>query len=601
MSEPVPITDLKELVLFLGTAGVIVPIFSKLKISPVLGFLGAGALLGPFGLGQLSSDIPWLHWVTFPNKEDISHFAELGVVFLLFTIGIELSWQRLRALKRYVFGVGSLQVLLSTIALGAVCYYATGLLLASAIIGLTLSLSSTAIALPVLAEQKRLQSPAGRISFAILLFQDLAAAPILFAVGLFSSGQPDNLLWSFLWAFGQAALAVFVIFIAGRLILRPIFKLAANTLSTEFFMAACLLVVLLSSILAAASGLSMALGAFIAGLLLAETEYRRAILATIEPFKGLLLGLFFITIGMDINVGSLLNKPLTILAATISLIVIKTMIVYAIARAFHLAHSVAIETALVIGPAGEFAFVIIGSAVSAQLLPNSLAQPVLLLVTLSMIVLPVLARIGTKIGKRLVQQKAQADETIAISNAPVNAKSHVIVIGYGRVGQLVSEMLERHDVPYIVIDANPSRVSSARKAGYPVYFGDSSAPNLLHACGIENAKALVLSIDNPKLAEQVVSTARRQKPDLTIVARAVDARHATLLYEMGVDNAVPESIEASLQLSEAVLVDIGIAMGKVLTSIHERRDEFRSILNPKKDQSRAERTEFKARRSSHKN
>lgn len=598
MAGPVPIEDFKELVLFLGTAGVVVPLFSRLKISPVLGFLGAGALLGPFGLARFIGDAYWLRWITFPSKDDISHYAEFGVVFLLFTIGIELSWERLRSLRRYVFGLGGLQVLLSTLALGIVTYLATGHILQSAIIGLTLSLSSTAIVLPVLSEEKRLQSPAGRMSFAVLLFQDLAVAPILFTVTILSSGRSDNMTVSFLLTFAQAAVTILLILGAGRLILRPIFKLAAGTWSAEFFMAACLLVVLLTSFLAALSGLSMSLGAFIAGLLLAETEYRRAILATIEPFKGLLLGLFFMTVGMDLDITRLFDRPWPILVAALSLITVKGLIVYCISRAYKLARSVAFETALVLGPAGEFAFVVIGSAVAANLLPGKLAQSVLLLATLTMIAIPFLARIGARIGTRIARAKAQADETAAIANAPVEAKGHVIVIGYGRVGQLISEMLERHNIPYIVIDADPAKVSAARKAGHPVYFGDSSTPTMLHACGIENARALVISIDNPKTAEQIVAITRSQRPELIIVARAIDAKHATRLYEMGVDNAVPESIEASLQLSEAVLVDIGVPMGKVLASIHERRDEFRDILNPKKDRDRSRRTEFKARRSS---
>ncbi len=600
MAGPVPIESFKELVLFLGTAGVVVPLFSRLKISPVLGFLGAGALLGPFGLARFVHDLPWLRFVTFPNKEEISNYAELGVVFLLFTIGIELSWERLRSMRRYVFGLGGLQVLLSTLVLGAIAWFVTNNVLYSAIIGLTLSLSSTAVVLPVLAEQKRLHSPAGRMSFSVLLFQDLAIAPILLTVTILSSGNEGNVLWSLLFTLAQAAVSILLILGAGRLILRPIFKLAATTLSTEFFMAACLLVVMVSSFLAALSGLSMGLGAFIAGLLLAETEYRRAVEATIEPFKGLLLGLFFITVGMDLDLTRLLERPWPILAAAISLVAVKGLIVFGLSRLYKFTRAVGLEAALVLGPAGEFAFVVVGSALAANLMPAKLAQSVLLLATLTMISIPFMARMGTRLSTRFGRSKPQSDDTSVLSHAPVHAQGHVIVIGYGRVGQLIADMLERHNIAYLVIDANANRVTAARKTGRPVYFGDSAVPNLLHACGIERARALVISIDSPKAAEQVVAVARRLRPDITIVARAVDAKHATRLYEMGVDNAVPESIEASLQLSEAVLIDIGIPMGKVLASIHERRDEFREMLNPKKDSERSKRTEFISRRSAHK-
>lgn len=600
MAVPAPMESFRELVLFLGTAGVIVPLFLRLKISPVIGFLGAGALLGPFGLARFISEAPWLSWITFPSKDDVSHYAEFGVVFLLFTIGIELSWERLRAMRRYVFGFGGLQVFFSTLALGLITWFSTGNILQSAIIGLTLSLSSTAVVLPVLSEAKRLHTPAGRKSFAVLLFQDLAIAPILFTVTILSTTTSGNMFISFLTTFAQAILTILVILGVGRLILRPIFKLAAASWSAEFFMAASLLVVLLASSLAAMAGLSMGLGAFMAGLLLAETEYRRAILATIEPFKGLLLGLFFMTVGMDLDVTRLLDRPWPILTAAISLIAVKGLIVYGLARGFKLGRGVAVETALLLGPAGEFAFVVVGSALAAGLLPTKLAQSVLLLATITMISIPLMARIGARVGSKMTRDKEQKTEDLALVNEPVESKGHVIVIGYGRVGRLVSEMLQRHKITYIIIDANPNRVTAARKAGLPIYFGDSSTPSLLHACGIEQARALVITIDGPKTAEQIVTIARRWRPDLTIVARALDAKHATALYELGVNDAVPETIEASLQLSEAVLVDIGVPMGKVLASIHQRRDEFREILNPKKDQERSQRTEFKARRSSHK-
>jgi CPA2 family monovalent cation:H+ antiporter-2 len=594
MASPIEAGTYKELILFLATAGVVVPLFHRLRISPVLGFLGAGALLGPYGLGRFVPEIPWLSWITIANREEISHLAEFGVVFLLFTIGIELSWQRLRVLRRFVFGLGSLQVLTSAIAIAGLFALLVGDMTTSVFIGLALALSSTAIVVPVLAMQKRLNGPVGRASFSVLLFQDLAVAPILFTIAVLASGDQDNVLASFLTALLQAALALVVIVGAGRLVLRPLFQQVAITHSPELFVAASLLVVLGTGLIAAESGLSMALGAFIAGLLLAETEYRRAVEATIEPFKGLLLGIFFVTVGMGLDIGRLIANPAPILLAALVLIAVKALLVFGLARSFGLSSPVAAETALLLGPSGEFAFVIIGGAVAAQLVPYEIGQQVLLVTTVTMLAIPAFARLGRGFGSRL-QATAPVEPEAAIP-PPADEAGHVIVAGYGRVGQLVGGMLTRHQVPYLAIDADPALVAAERKAGNPVYYGDGAYPEFLRACGIERARALVITLDTPSAIEAVLAAARAERPDLTVVARARDARHATRLYDLGVDDAVPETIEASLQLSEAVLADIGIPMGLVIASIHERRDEFRTMLR-KSDGAETKSTGFQARRT----
>ncbi len=585
----------KELILFLGTAGVVVPLFHRLRISPVLGFLGAGALLGPYGLGRFVPDVPWLNWFTIASREETTHLAEFGVVFLLFTIGIELSWERLRILRRLVFGLGSLQVALCAVVIAALIYPFAQSRTAAAFTGLAVALSSTAIVVPVLAAQKRLNAPPGRASFAVLLFQDLAVAPILFTIAVLGASEQTNMLSAFFWALAQAALAVTVIVIGGRLLLRPLFQLVAATRSAELFMAACLLVVVGTGLVAAVSGLSMALGAFVAGLLLAETEYRRAIETTIDPFKGLLLGVFFVTVGMGLDLSRLLDNPITIAVAAIGLVAVKAAIVFLLGRAFGLTSPVAAETALLLGPGGEFAFVIIGGATVAGLVPYGIGQDLLLVTTLTMIAIPVLARLARGAGARLERQQP-VDATTAIPPSGEET-GHVIVAGYGRVGQLVSEMLARHKLPYLAIDMDPVRVAAERRAGRPVYFGDSTDANFLRACGIEHARALVVTLDTPSAVEAVVSAARAERPDLTVVARARDARHATQLYDLGVDDAVPETIEASLQLSEAVLADVGVPMGLVIASIHERRDEFRRVLKRKDTTRDPARTEFRARRT----
>jgi len=398
-----------------------------------------------------------------------------------------------------------------------------------------------------------------------------------------------------LTALAQAALALVALVGVGRLALRPLFHLVAATRSSELFMAAALLVVLATSLVAAVSGLSMALGAFIAGLLLAETEYRRAIEAMIDPFKGLLLGVFFVSVGMGLDVMRLADAPGPILAGALGLIGLKVALTFGLARLFRLSPRVALETALLIGPSGEFAFVIIGGGMAAGLIPSSLGQVGLILTTVSMIAIPMLARFGRRLGDRLAG--ASRTKPAFEPPPPSDEQSRVIIAGCGRVGRLVGEMLDHHRVPYIAVDADPAVVAAQRREGKPVYYGDSASPEFLRACSIATAKALVVTLDTPKAIEAVVAAARREKPDLTIVARARDARHATALYDLGVDDAVPEIVEASFQLAESVLVDLGVPMGLVIASIHERRDELRAELRSKDKGSERERApEFLGRR-----
>ena len=595
MAAAIDLYAYQEPILFLATAGIVVPLFHRLRISPVLGFLGAGALLGPYGLGRLTGDFAWVNWLTFTRQEGTSHLAEFGVVFLLFTIGIELSWQRLRTLRRLVFGFGSLQVLLCTAAIGALAYRFVGNLTGAAIVGLAFALSSTAIVIPVMAEQKRLKTPAGRATFSALIFQDLAVAPILFTLAVLDTGQPEVTTGSFLWAMLQAAVALAVLVGVGRLILRPFFQLASASRSPEVFMAACLLVVMVTSLIAAVSGLSMALGAFIAGILLSETEYRRAVDVTIQPFKGLLLGVFFMSVGMNLDLFRLADAPVLIFAAAATIVVVKALIVFFTARRFGLTSGEAAESGLLLGPAGEFALVILGGAMAGGLVPSELGQNLLIVTTFTMITIPLLARLGRRLGRRLARREP-LDPIVTVA-PPVDETGRVIIAGYGRVGQLVGEMLTRHDVPFLALDMDPARVAAERRAGKPVYFGNGAHPEFLRACGLDRALAFVVTLDTRGSIEAVVSAARQERSDITIVARARDAKHATELYEIGVDDAVPETIEASLQLSEAVLADIGIPMGLVIASIHERRDEFRAILRTSNRRRDPSRTEFRARRT----
>jgi len=575
--------DYKDLVLFLATAGVVAPIFKRLKINPILGFLLAGVILGPFGLGRFIPVAPWLDYVTVDNPDEIAQLAEFGVVFLLFMIGLELSWERLRLMRKLVFGLGAAQVIGCSIALGLGAMALGQPPVAALAIGAALTLSSTAIAVPVLAERRRLHSDGGRATFSVLLFQDLAVAPILITLTILGRGDGAFALKD-LVSLVPAALGLGGIVLVGRLFLRPMLKSVAKAKSEEMFMAACLLVIIGAGMVSALSGLSMALGAFVAGVLLAETEYRHEVEVKIEPFKGLLLSLFFVSLGIRLDLSLLVAKPALILGVAIGLLVVKAAMVFGLGLAMKLGTKASAEAALILAAGGEFAFVILDNAMGAQVVPRAVGQAVLVSATLTMFLIPVLAALGAHLGRKAAVARTsetppgqgQANEPDRVGPEP---SGQVLVIGYGRVGKLVGEMLGRHDLPWIAVERDARLVEQGRRDGSRVYYGDASRLELLERCGLATARAVVVTMDAPEAAEAVVAAARGARLDLTIVARARDARHAARLYELGATDAVPETIEASLQLSEAVLVDIGVPMGLVIASIHERRDEYRKVLN----------------------
>ena len=571
VNEPVDLSVYKETLLFLLTAGVVAPLFFRLRVSPVLGYLLAGVALGPYGLGSIGLKAPWLSALAI-HVEAIDRIAAFGVVALMFTMGLELSLERLRRMRHLVFGLGFAQVVVTMLILAAAAWR-LGLSPPSALaIGAALSMSSTAIVIPMLVESKRLHSAAGRASLAVLLFQDLAVAPLLVMVGAFTAEGDRGLAWQLLTTLGPAVLGLTALVVFGRLALRPFFHFVAATKSPEFFMAACLLVVLGDGLAAAASHLSMALGALVAGLLLAETEYRREIEITIEPFRGLLLGLYFVSVGAGINPAFIAARPGLVLGLAAALIAIKGLTLFGLGRGFRLRSGAAAEMALLLGPGGEFGFVMIGVARAGGLIDRGLATTLISAVAISMLVIPALAKLGALIGS----PRRGAERAPEIP--PGSESSRVIIVGYGRVGALIGDMLDRHAIPFIAVDSNAGITSRARSDGKPVYYGDAARPEYLRLCGLETARAVVVTMDSPAANEAVVQATRDLRPDVTLVARARDADHARALYELGVTDAVPETIEASLQLSEAVLVDLGVPMGLVIASIHEKRDEYRKIL-----------------------
>jgi len=575
MAIPINISAYSDALVVLGTAAIVIPLVRRAGVSPVLGYLAAGAVLGPLGLGSFIDKAPFLYWLTVVDAKNVAGIAELGVVFLLFLIGMELSYERLKAMHRLIFGLGSLQVVLSALAIGTVAAGFGNTPTASITIGACLALSSTAIVVEILSNQGRLLSTTGRASFAVLLAQDLAVVPILIFVSIAGSENGATAGTALLLALLHAAIAFGAIVVGGRWLLRPLFRHVAANGTNDLFVAASLFVIVGTGVATAVAGLSMALGAFVAGLLLAETEFKKAIETTIEPFKGLLLGLFFFTVGMNIDFRELAREPLLLFASVVGLIGIKAIILAVLSRMFGIPWHAAIETGMLLGPGGEFAFVVVGIATTLGLIAADVSSFTLALTSITMALIPVLAAIARSLARK-VQRTGPLDPELSIT--PGEMSDHAIVIGYGRVGQVVCDMLERHNYRYVAVDSDTDAVPQMRRHGREVFYGDAVNPEFLKSCALMRAKAVIITINLPKSIDEIVRQVRELRPDVIVVSRARDATHASHLYTIGVSDAVPETIEASLQLSEASLMGLGVPAGLVIASIHEKRDEMRLEL-----------------------
>ncbi|MCC8428525.1 cation:proton antiporter [Reyranella aquatilis] len=575
MAGPSDIYVFKDALIVLGTAAVVAPVVHRLKISPVLGFMVVGAALGPYGLGRLADFSRAIDWLTVTGERQIAFIADLGIVFLLFFIGLELSMRRMITMRRLVFGLGGLQVVLSAVVISLALYWLGQPAAAALIIGTCLALSSTAIVMELLSGQRRMMSTTGRTSFAILLAQDLAVVPLLFLISALGGHSEGSVIQGVIVAVVEAVLAVAVIAVVGRVVLKPLFRLAASTDNPEFFMAATLLIAVGSGVIAAMAGLSMALGAFIAGLLLAETEYRRAVEAMIDPFRGLLLGVFFFSVGMHIDLSFIWREPLLVIGGFIAMMAAKTVLLLPLCRFFGVPWAASVETSLLLAPGGEFAFIGIGLATQFSLVQPGVAAGVLAVVSLTMGTLPFVSLFARRAARRVAKQVT--GEAPATPLPPADHEKRVIVVGHGRVGQLVCDLLDKHQISYIAADHDAVRVERWRKLGRPIYFGDASNSLFLQRCGIDEATGVIVTIDTAAV-DDVVRAVRARRPDVMIVARAHDAQHARHLYTLAVTDTVPETIEASLQLAESALVGLGVPMGLVIASIHERREEVRNEL-----------------------
>ncbi|ABW97890.1 kea1 (nucleomorph) [Hemiselmis andersenii] len=545
------------LILLLATVFV-VPLMRKLNTSPILGFLSAGLVLGPNGFGLI-------HRIGASKT-----LAEFGVVFFLFEMGLELSLSRLKSLGLDVFGLGSLQWLLTGMILALISVITHAPIEAAVVIGFGIALSSSAFVLQLLSERGEVGTRFGRASFGILLFQDLAVVPLLVVVPLLAAGSGD--IFSLLKALGtaatKAAIALGVIFLGGKTCLEPVFRFGASAKSPEAFVATILVTVLTMSTLTESLGLSDTLGAFLAGVLLAETKYRHQIEADIAPFRGLLLGLFFITVGFGIDISLMTGNFLIICFLLFTLLFIKTTIITALCRGFGINFSNSQRTGLILSQGGEFAFVTFGLAQKNNLLPPQLAQLLFLIVALSMVLTPFLASTGSKIGASIESKRGLIG---ARKEDVADAKDYVVVAGFGRVGQSVCDLLDARLVRYMAFDLSPVKVMEARNKGLPVFFGDACRPEVLKAAGIKNPKAVIVTLDDQNGANRAVNALRREYPNIQIFVRAKDAKHQKKLQLGGATAIVPELLESSLLLGGAVLLSYGTPIEEVNLLIEEAR------------------------------
>ena len=563
-----------DTVILLSAAVLVIPLCLRLRTSPVLGYLLTGILVGPQGMGLIS------------NIAGTRLLAEFGVVFLMFVVGLELSLQRLRVMRRLVFGLGFGQVALTSFIIGIFVFYFIHDSRQALVIGGAFALSSTAIVVQLLRERQEFSTRAGRTAFAILLFQDLAVVPLIVLIpllgamtGLESAGlqaATHGLISALAIAALHGAVAIILIMTVGNLILPPFFALAARAIHIpEFFTALVLLVALGVALLTEMAGLSMALGSFLAGLLLSGSIFRHQVEADITPFTGLLLGLFFITVGMTVDLQIALQEWQSVLAGAGALILLKIIIITPLCRLFGLSLIQSFRVSLILAQVGEFAFMLTALALKEGVFSADFGQYLLAVVSITMLLTPFLMEFGKRLSDRyepssLTSETRQSQINVIKSDTP-NEEKNIIIAGFGRVGQTVARMMIAVDHPYIALDLRSDLVAASRQAGYRVFFGNCGHADVLRAAGIDQACALILTLDDLEQATRIVERLQRSHPRLPIYARATNSKHRQRLLEMGAQQAVPETLESSLRLAALALHDVGHTPDQIDLAANELR------------------------------
>ncbi|MEN9436627.1 MAG: hypothetical protein RIR09_1282 [Pseudomonadota bacterium] len=571
MDHSVALPFLRETLLFLALAGVLIPLLQRFRVNQVVGFLVVGMLVGPFGFVLWADHFPWVKVFSFPRGPGVQSLGELGVIFLMFLIGLELSVKRMWDMRRWVFLGGSAQVVLSALAIGAIAFAFGNALNVSIVLGLVLSLSSTAVVMQLMTQQRALAQPLGQAAFAVLMMQDVVVVPLLALIDIFAKDTGAGVAELMSLAALKSIGVVVLIFAIGRKVIRPLFRMFAQQHQPEVFMALTLLVAFSTAGATAAAGLSLALGALIAGLLMAETEYRNEVEVTIEPFKGLLMGLFFMSVGMGIDVREVANLHYWVIASVIGLMGIKSMIVAVLFRLGGLPWGKSVEGGMLLAQGGEFAFVVLGAAAALGLLQQDVAQFMLLVVSLSLVVTPLVAYWGVRMGRWIDGTGGSAPRQMDVDQNHTQG-GHIVIAGQGRVGQLLADVFAKQGVPYVAIEHDAPLVARLLKQGRPVIYGNAARPDLLHKVHTQTAKALVVTMDQPVAAMHTVRAARIAYPNLPIFARSRDELHAQELRLAGATAVVPETLEAGLQLSGFALHTLGLPESLISAALQDERE-----------------------------
>lgn len=567
---------LREILLFLGAMSILIPLFSRFRINPVLGYLIAGVIIGPHFLGTLSVDLPFLSYFVFTDVKGIQAFAELGVVFLMFSIGLELSIKRIWQMRKMIFGLGTLQVLSAAIVIGMIAWLWGNTTQAAILIGGCLALSSTAVVVKLLVDSHRFATPVGQTSFSILLLQDLAVVPLIILVSVFAAAGDGHVGGSILSALFKAMIMVSTILILGRLLLRPLFKFVTSASdSPEVLTALALLLVVGISSVTAIAGMSMALGAFLAGLMLAETEFRHQVESDMEPFKGLLLGLFFMSVGMFIDISMVFDSWQWIVPSVIGLLMIKTILGFLSCRAFGLNKAESLQTAMTLSQSGEFCFVILTLASASAIVPIEDTQFMLIVASLTILVTPFIYTMSDRVRKKLDHRQQSTAKNSTLPVVKRGLSDHIVIIGYGRVGQMVAGICDEHAVKYVALDITPHFVTGRTKTKN-VFLGDARHFAVLKALKLDKAKCVILTPNDRRATFNIARHIKHYFPAIKVIARAKDVQHIQDLQELGVEETILETLEMSLGFGASVLKEFSIPIEDIHHSLNTQRERYLS-------------------------
>lgn len=559
-----------NILLFFGIAGVVVPFLQRFKMSPVLAYLLCGVLVGPYGFVAFIDNYPWISFITIRDFATVQVLGELGIITLMFMIGLELSLGRLKELRRYIFGLGLAQIVVTALVIFLIASWFDNTVEAAILLGAAFALSSTAIVMKLLEEHRLANRPVGILCFSILLMQDLAVVPILVLASSFTGASPDNIPAALLSALGLGACTVLMIMILGKRLLGPLLHSISGARSAEWLAAFIVFIVIGCAAITQAAGLSLALGAFLAGLLIAETEFKHEVEVIIAPMKDLLLGIFFLSIGMMINVEEIFEQPMLLALAVLGVFSLKAALIFPLCLLFKVPGRQAAEASVYLAQPGEFALLILGVAMASSLMPSHHVQFFLLVTALAMMITPLVFKIAPFAGKIAHRLTSHAGEDHDI---PQPGERLVIIAGFGRIGQLLGNALAEEQIAYIAFDHNAERVQALKRQGFRVIYGDARKLELWHRLHSDHVIAAVIAIDDHAATHSILKSIRAKWPLLPVIVRAKDTADMAALYDMGAQYVVAETLESSLSVARLLMQQVGTEDAAIEKIIKKLRDQ----------------------------